>query len=418
VENPDAGNPAARSGSFEGAGNRRLITPFRRAAGLTKTEIVFGMPIGTDADIAPLPRRRDVLAPADALEQVLAAALRRPPCVISFSGGRDSSALLAVATRVARRESLPLPIPVTLRFPGSSPANEDTWQSEVLKHLALSDWVRRDVIGDEFDVVGPVAQECLSRHGLLWPFNAHFHWPIMQIAAGGTLVTGFGGDEVALSSRTARAEQVISGRRRPHPVDALVVGLALSPRLVRARVLRRRFTRTGAFPWLTARGRSEVSRAVAQADAQIPLGWSSVVRNSIWRSRYFRVCQENFEVMGAAAGIDVLHPFLHPSVLDSIASKGGFGGLGSRTEIMRLLCDELLPERVLERRSKGSFTQPTWTDTARTFARQWSGAGLDASLVDLGALKSHWDSDDVNLLSSTLLQAAWLREHAAQAGST
>jgi Asparagine synthase len=397
---------------------RALIKPFRLAADLSAPEIAFGMPIGFDSPSTPLERRPDPPQPALALERVLLAALRRPPCVISFSGGRDSSAMLALAARVARRESLPLPVPVTLRFPGSHAADEDEWQSAVVRHLALQDWVRLDITGDEFDVVGPVARECLSRHGLLWPFNAHFHWPILRIAGSGTVVTGFGGDEIALSSTTARAEQVLSRRRRPHLVDALVVGLALSPRSLRAGVLRRRFLRDDRFPWLTARGLAAVGHAVSDAEARVPLGWSSVVRQAIWRSRYFSVCQHNFAAMGAAVDTDVLHPFLHPLVLDSLASKGGFGGLGSRTEIMRLLCGDALPVRVLERKSKGSFTRPTWTDTARSFAAQWSGGGVDEALVDPAALRAHWISDDVNLLASTLLQAAWLHENAPHADPT
>ena len=49
---------------------------------------------------------------------VLLRSLQRPPCVVAFSGGRDSAGLLAAATRAARRHGLPLPIPATYRFPG------------------------------------------------------------------------------------------------------------------------------------------------------------------------------------------------------------------------------------------------------------------------------------------------------------
>ena len=51
-------------------------------------------------------------------------ALRRPPCLVSFSGGLDSSALLAVATAVARREGLDDPVPATLVVPGSPESDE------------------------------------------------------------------------------------------------------------------------------------------------------------------------------------------------------------------------------------------------------------------------------------------------------
>ena len=38
---------------------------------------------------------------------------------------------------------------------------------------------------DELDSVGPVAQAVLRRHGPLWPFNAHFHMPLLERASGG-----------------------------------------------------------------------------------------------------------------------------------------------------------------------------------------------------------------------------------------
>ncbi len=388
------------------------------AAALSQLDIAYGAPLGLDSSREPL-KRRAYIEPADAFDNVLLAALQRPPCVISFSGGRDSSALLASATRVARREGLPLPVPVTLRFPGSVAADEDSWQRTVITHLQLDEWVRLDIVDDEFDVVGPVARECLSRHGLLWPFNAHFHWPIMKTAAGGSVVTGFGGDEIARSSTTARAEQVLAGRRRPQAIDSLVVGLALSPRPVRAAVLRKRFANAAHdFPWLTPDGLVEVGKASADFQARLPLGWSRVIRAALWRARYFTVCQQNFATMGKAAGVEVFHPFVAAEVLDSLASAGGFGGLGSRADIMRLLCGSALPERVIGRGSKGSFDDPTWTDTARIFAREWSGGGVDQHLVEVQALREHWLGGQVNLVSGALIQAAWLHDNRGANHST
>jgi hypothetical protein len=39
-------------------------------------------------------------------------ALRRTPCLVSFSGGRDSSSVLGAATRAGRRQGLSLPVPI------------------------------------------------------------------------------------------------------------------------------------------------------------------------------------------------------------------------------------------------------------------------------------------------------------------
>jgi asparagine synthase (glutamine-hydrolysing) len=81
---------------------------------------------------------------------------------------------------------------------------------------------------------------------------------------------------------------------------------------------------------------------------------------------------------------------------------------------MRALCGSDLPEAVVTRRSKGTFSAPVWTSTARTFATQWSGGGVDRSLVDVDLLRAHWAMDDINLLSTTLLQAAWLHDNATR----
>ena len=58
--------------------------------------------------------------PRAAFEAAILPGLRRSPCLVSFSGGRDSSAVLATATAVARREGLPLPVPITHRFPSAT----------------------------------------------------------------------------------------------------------------------------------------------------------------------------------------------------------------------------------------------------------------------------------------------------------
>ena len=133
------------------------------------------------------------------LSEVLAATilplLHRPPCCVSFSGGLDSSIILATATDLALRQGLPLPIPVTLRFPGVASAMEDTWQELVISHLRLSDWVKLDFTS-ELDALGPIARPALRRFGILTPPNWYLHQPMIQAATGGSLLTGIGGDEI------------------------------------------------------------------------------------------------------------------------------------------------------------------------------------------------------------------------------
>src|SRR5690606_42164979 len=66
--------------------------------------------------LTPLPHV--TTTPRAALEAVIGRALRRPPCYVSFSGGRDSSAVLSVATGVARRGGLADPVPLTGAYTG------------------------------------------------------------------------------------------------------------------------------------------------------------------------------------------------------------------------------------------------------------------------------------------------------------
>lgn len=340
----------------------------------------------------------------------MARALERPPCLVSFSGGRDSSALLSVAVAVARREGLEPPVPMTVRFPAASAAYEAEWQATVVQHLGISDWIVLDV-HDELDAVGPVATAAMRRHGLFWPFNAHFHIPIFERAIGGTVVTGFGGDELARSSETARAARALSRWHRPTWADVLAVGLASSPTPLR-RVVQRRRGRAEArtLPWLTQHAVEEVARAIAAMEGDAPMGWEATIRRSMWRDRYFLVCSATFGVMGRYFDVDVVHPFLEPSVLDALAQAGGFAGFGDRTELMSTLFGDLLPAEVLARPTKASFDDPLWTASSRAFVKEWSGEGVDPVLVDAIALRAHWSGERWDPYSTTLLQQAWLHD--------
>ena len=132
-----------------------------------------------EPDLDPL-RASDVLG---ALEELLLPALTRPPCMVAFSGGRDSSVLLAVATHVARRHGLDDPIPLTRRYPDHPRTNEDEWQELTVRHLGLTNWEILQ-IRSEVEALGPVAREALRRHGLHWPGNAHGMNVFLRAAAG------------------------------------------------------------------------------------------------------------------------------------------------------------------------------------------------------------------------------------------
>jgi asparagine synthetase B (glutamine-hydrolysing) len=110
-------------------------------------------------------------------EEAVLEALLRSPRVVAFSGGRDSSAILCVATHVARREGLSDPVPATHDFAGCGPSDESTAQELVIRHPGLKDWQRINDV-DGFDVLGARAQSGLRRYGLLWlSSSATLLWP-------------------------------------------------------------------------------------------------------------------------------------------------------------------------------------------------------------------------------------------------
>ena len=132
--------------------------------------------------------------PREVLEAILLEALSSPPCTVLFSGGRDSSVMLAAAVDVARRHGLPEPVPLTMR--SQHPATWETeWQEMTIRHLGIEDW-RRVEASTELDALGEIATETIRRFGVYWPSNAHSLRFFARAAVDGTLITGGGGDEL------------------------------------------------------------------------------------------------------------------------------------------------------------------------------------------------------------------------------
>ena len=378
--------------------------------GMTPLELVSGMVRGIDPTATPLPAAPPGLTTRAALEEVVRRALQRPPCVVSFSGGRDSSAILAVAAHVARREGLPLPIPVTLRFPGSPDAQEDSWQELVLRHLRIEDWVRLP-FDDELDALGPYAQAVLERHGLLWPPNAHAHLPIAAQAPGGTVITGVGGDELLTPDPLClRVNQVMGGQARLERRDVLRLAAFFGPKPIRRAGMRHRLRGVPPRPWL----RSEAQRAVTDDEVNCllaePLRWDAAIDQAWWRTRYLRMGAFSLEQVASVYHTAVCNPFADAPVLAAIVREGGRTGFQSRTAAMQHLVGDLLPEQLTSRPSKAEFTGAFWNRHSAAFAAEWDGSGVDSDLVDVAKLRQMWlgmeGTPDFRTLA--LLQSAWL----------
>lgn len=377
--------------------------------GLAPLEIASHVLIGPDH----VTTRREPSAgrPAiEVLEQSLLQALRRPPCHVGFSGGRDSSALLAVAARVARREHLPDPIPSTLRFGGAPLTHEEDWQRFVIGHLGLSERLVRDVT-DELDLVGPVAAALMTRDGLPYPYNLHLLTPLIEQARGGSLVTGLGGDQVL--DGAGPILDVVARRARPAPRDVLRVGAAVSPRPVRRRVMRTRVGLT--FPWLRPEANRMLTHAWLEQHIRHPVRWDRLMRE-LSRSRFMRLTVRRLAAIGELAGTAIHHPFAEPGFVSALGRDAGPTGFASRTAVLQALFGDILPAELIARPTKASFDEVLWNRHTRTFLARLdentleealATLGLDA-LVDPRALWAHWHDEAPLANSFLLLQACWL----------
>jgi asparagine synthetase B (glutamine-hydrolysing) len=374
--------------------------------GLTPLEIACGAVFGAETGAEGPPARVEVTGatPLAALEAAILPALLRPPCVVSFSGGRDSSSVLAVATRLARREGLSLPLPATNVFPNAPASDERAWQELVIAYLGLEDWLRIEH-DDELDAVGPVAVQVLRRHGLVWPFNAHFHVPLLEAASRGSLLTGIGGDEVFGQGRRSRAALVLGGRARPVARDVLRVGLALSPCRVRTAVLRRRSRPP--LTWLTKDARRAAVEAWSSQAAAEPL--RPAARLAWWRRlRYVQIGIEAVDRLGAERDVSVHHPLSDLGFLTAMGRAGHATASLDRREAMRRVLGDALPEELYARTTKVHFDEAFWNRHSPAFVDSWNGRGLDADVVDVEALSRLWRSGVAVANTFTLLQAAWI----------
>lgn len=370
---------------------------------LSSLEIATGMVFGTVAGALPEPTG---VAPLAAMEGALLPALLRPPCLVSFSGGRDSSSVLAAAAALARREGLPLPIPATNVFPAEPETDETPWQEHVVRHLGLDEWVRIEHTV-ELDVVGSYARRLLCRHGLLWPFNVYFHAPLLEAAAGGSLLTGVGGDELFLAATRDRLALVMARGVRPEARDLVRLGFGASPRFVRRAVLARRSD--AAIPWLRADAQRRLSRVLADAEAAIPRRLTGRLR---W-TRMSRYLDVGTAALAQAAGDEdvlLVHPLLTNELWAEVGRVAGPVGFSGRTEGMRRIFGALLPDEICSRVGKARFDGVMWTAEAQAHARSWGGGGAPPE-VDERALAEHWRGDRPMANSFTLLQATWLNSH-------
>lgn len=373
---------------------------------MTPDEIAVGFVSGTEGSLPP-----DAgLSARQALEEAVLPALQRTPCGVAFSGGRDSSLVIAVAMHLARREGLPEPVAVTLVFPDDESAGEHEWQERVVRHLGVTDWVRV-AIRDELDLVGPLAQRHLLQRGVLWPPPIAADAPLVEVVRGGALLDGEGGDEV-VGDGEHRIAPVAWLLRHPRLLRRRSLRAALRPLApARLRLGRAHFEwETTETPWLRPAGRALLADRLAEIEHRRHLSFARSVRQ-VPIERHHVLAGRNRGVLADGMGVVLWSPLIDPQVVHGLARAGGSLGSGDRTAVLRSIAADLLPDDVLDRRTKATFNQSYFGRRTRDFASRWTGRGLDGTLVDVDALRSAWLGSEPHRLTAGLLQQAWLADH-------
>jgi hypothetical protein len=344
--------------------------------------------------------------PRRVLRVMLTPLLAEPPCFVAFSGGRDSSAVLAVATEVARAEGLEDPVPVTEVYPAVPESDETQWQELVIGHLGLDERIRIPIT-DENDLLGPTGCRGLLQRGLIWPPALQIKATTLNHVRGGSLLTGEGGDEV-FSGRRAAPLPHLSRRTPTARRIALRRSLeALGPRPLRRRRIRHEFEGDDLQPWLHRVVTDRHLRLVAADMATEPLRYD---RSVMWlnRRRGAAMSARNYRMVAAEFDVTLVEPLLRPSFLAAVGHLAGPLGFTGRTEAMRKIFGDLLPSSVVERGDKAAFNRAFMGSTTRDFARAWDGSGVNSTMVDAERLRREWLSERPSALSSVLLQSAWL----------
>jgi hypothetical protein len=370
---------------------------------LRSVEIAAGRPFGR----LPVDLGEVRSTPRSVVESTVRRALLRRRCVVAFSGGRDSAAVLALAVDLARREGLDLPVPVTRLHPRLPETDESEWQRQIVRHLRLEDWERIE-LDDELDVVGPWARPLLRQHGPLWPPVAHSYVPLWRAAGpGGAVLTGEGGDTVFGPQRSSVLLRVMRRRARPGRVVARALLESCAPRPVRRRALLAASREDRRSAWLRPGAAAAVRRRVVEERLAQPFTWAGSVAWHLgdrgWQEGY-----RLLDRLALAEDVHLDHPLADPALVAALRPIAGRLGFTSRGDAMAWFVGDLLPDAVVRRTTKARFDRAVFGPHARSFAASWDGRASFEHLVDADALRAEWLADQPTPLTILSLQRAWL----------
>ena len=390
------------TGELQGAA--RAVWPV-----LDPLELYSGIIAGRRRSALPadIEERDPGASPREVLERLLLEPLTNGPCHVAFSGGRDSSAMLATATHVARRHGLPDPIPLTVRMEQHPRTWETEWQELTIRHLGISEWKLVPVV-HELDALGADAQGALRRHGLYWPSQAHSMLVFARNAGSGSLLTGGGGDEVfaGWSQRKVAFRRLI----KLHPRRRAAKWIALSSLPQRAQtelLLARQKLET---PWVRPEVERRLQREYRQRSRRRTKDWGEVLEGFI-DSRYLEFLRPVLDTFAMDHGVRLHEPFYDPRFIRAVVRAAPPEGYAGRTAGLEANFHDVLPREVIERSTKAVFTEAAWGPNAREFVAAWDGRGLDERYVAVDALREEWAKPRPSPRSIPCLHQAWLAAH-------
>lgn len=135
-------------------------------------------------------------------------------------------------------------------------------------------------------------------------------------------------------------------------------------------------------------------------------------------SRYLECIRSALDTFCRDAGVRLIEPFYDARMIRAVVSRAPTRGFPSRTRALEQMLPGLLPDDVLRRGSKATFTNAMVGPALRRFAEAWNGEGLDEDLVDPRAVRSEWLRPVPDGRAMCMLHYAWLRSDEAQNWST
>jgi asparagine synthase (glutamine-hydrolysing) len=237
---------------------------------------------------------------------------------------------------------------------------------------------------------------------------------MLNVARGGVLVDGNGGDEILGTRRITPVRNVLrsvlSGER---PRGCRAALRAVSPQPVRRHLALRDVWRP---EWL----REPVASTVARRRAFDDVAMSPHAGKQTWELAHRRMYRRFVDLattLAAELGAEYRAPLLEPVFLSALARELGPWGWRDRTDSMTRLFGDVLPPAVLGRTSKALFTQVNFTEHSREFARSWDGTGINDSIIDGELIRAEWLSPLPRFGAMAPLQSAWLAGQPRATGS-